>query len=111
MTTKLTGVKDIPYYVTDKFLRTYYRDRYQLSQVERMVERAYEEYLVEECTSQKKYKAQLDQEARKNSEDTRLQQRAQNFQLLRCQELEELFPRRSRVFKAQEERQRQQRYR
>lgn len=111
LATKLTGVKDIPYYVTDKFLRTYYRDRYQLSQVERMVERAYEEYIVEECTSQKKYKAQLNQEARTNREDARLQQRAQNFELSRCLELEELFPRRSKVLKVQEERKRKQRYR
>lgn len=103
LSTKLTGVKDIPYYVTDKFLRTYYRDRYQLSQVERMVERAYEEYLVEECTSQKKYKKQLNEEARKHRQDVRLQQRAQNFELSRCAELEELFPRRSRQFKMQQQ--------
>lgn len=106
--TKLTGVKDIPYYVTDKFLRTYYRDRYQLSQVERMVEGAYEEYLVEECTSQQKYQTQLQKEARKNKEDTRLQNRAQNFELSRCQELEELFPRRYRQVKAKDQQKRQQ---
>merc|ERR1712194_25803 len=56
--TKLTTVKEIPYYVSDKFLRTYYRDRYQLSQVERMVENAYEQYLVKECQTQKEYKGQ-----------------------------------------------------
>ena len=104
-------MKDIPYYVTDKFLRTYARDRYQLSQVERMVERAYEEYLVEECTSQKKYRTQLKEEARKNREDPRLQQRAQNFQMLRCQELDELFPRRSKIMKAQEQKQKTYGYR
>ena len=75
-----------------------------------MVERAYEEYLVEECTSQKKYKIQLNQEARKNRGDARLQQRAQNFQMLRCQELDELFPKRSKIMKMQEEKERQ-RYR
>jgi hypothetical protein len=52
--TKLTGVKDIPYFVSHKFLKTYARDRYQLSQVERMVEGAYENYLVKECTNQTK---------------------------------------------------------
>ena len=102
LTTRLVGVKDIPYYVSDKFLRTYHRDRYQLSQVERMVERAYEEYLVEECTSQHKYLAQLKQQARKNPEDSRLQHRAQQFELGRCQELDELFPKRSRTFKQQQ---------
>lgn len=110
LTTKLTGVKDIPYYVNDKFLRTYYRDRYQLSQVERMVENAYQEYLVEECTSQQKYKTQLDKEAKTHRDDARMQQRAQNFELTRCQELDELFPKRSRTFKQEQQKQKQKTY-
>jgi hypothetical protein len=107
--TRLTGVKDIPYYVTDKFLRTYHRDRYQLSQVERMVEQAYEEYLVEECTSQEKYQVSLAREAHRNKEDVRLHQRAQSFELSRCQELNELFPRRSRQRNDQKQQQKRNR--
>ena len=107
LTTRLTGVKDIPYYVSDKFLRTYYRDRYQLSQVERMVEAAYEEYLVEECTSEHKYLAQLKRDARMSQDDSRLKSRAEQFELKRCNELEELFPKRSRLFKQKLARQNQ----
>jgi len=97
--TKLTGVKDIPYYVSDKFLRTYYRDRYQLSQVERMVENAYEQYLVKECKKQKDYKAQLEKEAGWAAEEAsraRLLQRAKDFELSRCTELRDLFPSRKK---------------
>ena len=102
LATRLTSVKDIPFYVSDKFLRTYYRDRYQLAQVERMVERAYEEYLVEECTSQYKFKNQLEKEARMNRNDNKLQHRAEQFELSRCKEIEELFPKRGRVLKEQQ---------
>lgn len=101
------GVKDIPYYVTDKFLRTFHRDRYQLSQVERMVEKAYEEYLVEECTSQHKYLTQLKREARMSPDDSRLKSRAEQFELRRCNELEDLFPDRSRKFEQKLARQKQ----
>lgn len=115
LSTRLTGVKDIPYYVSDKFLRIHYRDRYQLAQVERMVERAYEEYLVEQCTEQHKYKAQLQQAAsqRKLTEEERkrLKQRANEFQLKRCEELEALFPRRNKQFQQQHRKQQSQRYR
>jgi hypothetical protein len=68
-----------------------------------MVEQAYEEYLVEECTAQEKYKTSLQREARQNKEDVRLSHRAQNFELSRCQELEELFPRRSRQRNSQKQ--------
>ena len=96
--TRLSKVKDIPYFVSDKFLRTYYRDRYQLAQVERMVEAAYEQYLVKECNSQVKYKRRLQQEAKDESDEALLQkklQRATEFELTRCVELEDLFPKRS----------------
>jgi len=95
--TRLTNVKDIPYFVSDKFLRTYYRDKYQLSQVERMVENAYENYLDHECKKQKVYKKQLEKEANKpkltHVERTRRLRQAQEYELSRCQEHEDLFPR------------------
>ena len=96
--TKITAVKDIPYYVSDQFLRTIARDRYQLSQVERMVERSYEAYLVEECKNQKLYKRRLEKRAssthRTLKEDERsvLKKKAEEFELSRCMELEDLFP-------------------
>ena len=93
--TKLTKVKDIPYYVTPKFLRTYYRDRYQLAQVERMVENAYENYLVKECNSQRKYKKELISEANRKptpEEQEIARKTASQFELSRCVELNDLFP-------------------
>ena len=47
---------------------------------------------MEECTSQEKFKTNLQREATRNPEDVRLQHRAQNYAMPRCQELEELFP-------------------
>lgn len=82
-----------------------------MAQVERMVERAYEEYLVEECTSQHKIKDQYRKEARKHPGDVRLQNRAKQFELSRCQELDELFPKRSRQFKLKQQQQQKQRKR
>ena len=94
--TKLTKVKDIPYFVTDKFTRTYARDRYQLGQVERMVEKSYQKYLFAECKNQKVYKRALEQAAERNgmTESDRVRQRkkADEFELSRCLELEDLFP-------------------
>ena len=93
--TTLTKVKDIPYFVSQKFMRTYYRDRYQLAQVERMVENAYENYLVAECNSQKKYKRSLIAEAEKKptaAEQERATKIALDFELSRCVELNDLFP-------------------
>lgn len=93
--TKLTPVKDIPYFVTDKFLRTYHRDRYQLSQVERMVEKSYHEYLKVECKKQRQYVGSLEKHAKKQKtpeEREKHMKRAQEFELGRCVELEELFP-------------------
>lgn len=93
--TTLTSVKDIPYFVTSKFMRTYYRDRYQLAQVERMVETAYEKYLVTECNSQKKYKRKLLVESEKKAsleESEKAKRIAEEFELSRCVELNDLFP-------------------
>mmetsp|Transcript_2087 Transcript_2087/g.3010 ORF Transcript_2087/g.3010 Transcript_2087/m.3010 type:complete len:448 (-) Transcript_2087:369-1712(-) len=99
LSTKLTPVKDIPYFVTDKFMRTYYRDRYQLSQVERMVEKSYENYLVAECKNQQIYKKSLEKSAMERSGMTqadreRQMKKAAGFELSRCVELQDLFPNR-----------------
>jgi hypothetical protein len=88
-------VKEIPYYVSDKFLRTYYRDRYQLAQVERMVENSYEQYLVDECKNQKEYKVRLERAAKaeKNIDIAeRKRKAAAEYQAARCIELDDLFP-------------------
>lgn len=88
-------MKDIPYYVTEKFLRTIHRDRYQLTQVERMVEKSYERYLFDECRNQKAYKRNLELKAKKRiteDERTKLMKKAAGFELSRCLELEDLFP-------------------
>jgi DnaJ family protein B protein 12 len=93
--TKLTSVKDIPYFVDNKFLRTLYRDRYQLAQVERMVQQAYEVYLVDECNSQRKYKKTLLTEAKNKPTPEEIQfakRTAEKFELSRCVELNDLFP-------------------
>lgn len=79
-------------------MRTYHRDRYQLAQVERMVETSYENYLVTECNSQKKYKRKLIAEAgRKATPEEKAKENkiATEFELTRCVELNELFPLRS----------------
>ena len=93
--TKLTSVKDIPYFVDNKFLRTLYRDRYQLAQVERMVQRAYEVYLVDECNSQRKYKKTLLAESKNKPTPEEIEfakRTAEKFELSRCVELNDLFP-------------------
>lgn len=108
--TRLVTVKDIPFFVSDKFMRTYARDRYQLAQVERMVEKTYEKYLRQECKTQQTYKATLQHNAavykhkRHTNGDTQQQseatmeaererqlKKASEFQLTRCDELENLF--------------------
>ena len=91
----MTKVKDIPYFVDNKFLRTLYRDRYQLAQVERMVEGAYENYLVDECNVQRRYKKKLLSEAEKKetAEDIEISLKtAKEFHLSRCVELNDIFP-------------------
>jgi hypothetical protein len=111
LTTKLTAVKDIPYYVSDQFLRTVARDRYQLSQVERMVENSYRTYLQTECKAQKLYKKRLEtlggtttttttstkkkdgsSNNKNDAERANIAKKAANFELTRCIELEDLFP-------------------
>lgn len=95
LTTKITTVKDIPYFVTPKFMRTYYRDRYQLAQVERLVETTYQQYLVNECGSQRKYKQQLETAAKRMPDSgprEKSLKKAAEFELSRCEELEDLFP-------------------
>lgn len=93
--TKLTSVKDIPYFVDNKFLRTLYRDRYQLAQVERMVQNAYENYLVDECNTQRRYKKSLLADAKTKATEEEIQYAksiAEKFELTRCVELNDLFP-------------------
>ena len=94
--TRLSKVKDIPYYVTDQFVRTIARDRYQLSQVERMVENSYQKYLEGECRNQRIYKRKLELLAGKRSiseaEKVNLMKKANGFELSRCIEFEDLFP-------------------
>eukprot|EP00339_Tiarina_fusa_P009948 CAMPEP_0117018842 /NCGR_PEP_ID=MMETSP0472-20121206/14526_1 /TAXON_ID=693140 ORGANISM="Tiarina fusus, Strain LIS" /NCGR_SAMPLE_ID=MMETSP0472 /ASSEMBLY_ACC=CAM_ASM_000603 /LENGTH=441 /DNA_ID=CAMNT_0004723623 /DNA_START=30 /DNA_END=1355 /DNA_ORIENTATION=- len=91
--TKISSVKGIPYFVTNKFLRTYNRDRYQLAQVEKMVEGAYEKYLTTECNSQRAYKRSLLAEAEKKltpEEQEKAKQIAKAFEF--CVELNDLYP-------------------
>merc|ERR1712137_1007768 len=57
--TQYSKVTNIPYYVSDNFLYTYNRDRYQRAKVENMVERAYEYSLQQGCQQQKQYKSRL----------------------------------------------------
>jgi len=95
--TKTTPVKDIPFFVSDKVLRTIQRDRYQLTQIERIVERSYENYLQGECYRQRIFKSQMENKAKSRKDlspedrDRELK-RAQEFVLTRCEELMELFP-------------------
>lgn len=94
--TRITTVKEIPYFVTDKFMRTYARDRFQLSRVEQMVEQNYKEYLGSECKNQQRYKASLQREAARHSGQTeeervRRLRKADEFELSRCIELDDLF--------------------
>ena len=95
--TSLTRVKDIPYFVNDKFARMFGRDRYQLAQVERMVERSYEKYLRSECKAQKKYqdklfnRAKYDTNVPEEQRENSLEE-AKSYKLSRCIELDELFP-------------------
>lgn len=80
-------------------MRTYARDRYQLGQVERMVERAYEQYLFEECGKQTDYKVALERKARQERDEAIRDiktKKAAEFALTRCTELDDLFPERRR---------------
>ena len=96
MSTGLSKVKDIPYFVSDKFVRILYHDRYQLSKVEHLVERAYENFLVKECKAQKEYRKRLFKKANRKElgEEERIRQLkfASEYELSRCEELSDLFP-------------------
>lgn len=78
-------------------MRSYYRDRYQLAQVERMVERSYHQYLAAECRNQRMYKKQLESDAMRMPEEKREKslEKAKEFELSRCIELQDLFPQQS----------------
>jgi Domain of unknown function (DUF1977) len=102
MATRLVKVKDIPYFVTDKYVRSLQRDRYTLGQVERMVQAAYENYLINECRQQARYKRrlQIDAEREKEEEErNRKSKMAADFELSRCIELDDLFPDPRRVIR------------
>jgi hypothetical protein len=62
-----------------------------------MVERSYEKYLTDECKSQKHYKQKLEnmsKSSRTSEEDkVKLTKKLAAFDLTRCLELEDLFPR------------------
>lgn len=96
MATRLTKVKEIPFFVSDKFVRIFNRDRYQLAQVEHLVERAYENYLHRECKAQKDYKKRLLTKSQKkeysDEERQKLVKLANEYELSRCEELRDLFP-------------------
>ena len=62
-----------------------------------MVEKSYHTYLVQECGNQSTYKKRLERDARERrgvteEERSRLLRRAEEFELVRCVELENLFP-------------------
>jgi hypothetical protein len=99
LATRLTDVKDIPFFVSDRFLQTYHRNRFQLGQVETMVERAYEQYLVSECKVQLGFKRKLEAAAQREADEVarrKAQEKAAAFELSRCVELGDLFPKRNR---------------
>lgn len=60
-----------------------------------MVERAYEEFLYDECVLQTNYVSSLKKQAKKDVEQhDALMHRAQEFELTRCVELDDSFPQR-----------------
>lgn len=102
MKTQQTTVRDIPFFVTDNFIRTYYRNRQQLWRVERMVEVAYEQYLLDECTKQQSYKIRLRDLAfqeKDEQEKERKVRQVKEYELSRCQELVDLYPSRKQHVK------------
>ncbi|VEU36740.1 unnamed protein product [Pseudo-nitzschia multistriata] len=76
-------------------MRTLYRDRYQLAQVERMVQTAYENYLVDACNDQRRHKKNLLKEAETKATEEEMEiarRTAERFELFRCVELNNFFP-------------------
>jgi hypothetical protein len=62
-----------------------------------MVEKAYEQYLVDECKSQRLYRTRLVKTAQKEEnpdEANKKMKLAEAFELSRCVELGDLFPKR-----------------
>lgn len=62
-----------------------------------MVEKAYEQYLVDECKSQRLYRTRLVKAAQKEEnpdEANKKMKLAEEFELSRCTELGDLFPKR-----------------
>lgn len=96
--TQTTKVRDIPFYVTTNFVRTYAQNHHQMRRVEQMVESAYEQYLIEECTKQRNYKRKLQINANNMQappeEKARKMKQATEFELSRCLELTDLYPHR-----------------
>lgn len=95
MHTKLTKVQEIPYFVDNKVMRAINRDRSQLIKIERMVETSYENYLVDQCNAQRRYKKKMLAEADAKSTPEEIQSAkasAEKIALSRCVELNELFP-------------------
>jgi len=91
-----TEAKEIPYFVTDQFIRTFTRNRYHLGRVERLVEQKYKNYLIEECRNQQTYKNELHDVVRRNKlmpeERKKILEKARDFELSQCVEFHELFP-------------------
>jgi Domain of unknown function (DUF1977) len=92
-------VRDIPYFVTDSFRRSYLNDKYNRKKVELMVEGAYEHFLTNECQKQKNYKQRaLVNAQRVTDPKERLRQSklADDVPLNRCTERDEFFPQQQR---------------
>ena len=93
--TTTSGVKDIPYFVQDKFLRSINRDPYQLRQVEGMVEKSYEIFLQNKCKEEKSTKRKMLSRAEKirTSEEDRNREvkKAREARMVRCEEHRSLF--------------------
>jgi hypothetical protein len=73
-----------------------------MGRVESMVELAYEQFLLDECTKQQNYKVRLQQNAVKETdadEKFRKEKLAQEFELARCIELTDLYPKRKNKVK------------
>jgi hypothetical protein len=93
--TKFNNVRDIPYFVTDSFRRSYLNDKYNRKKVEYMVEGAYENFLTNECQKQKNYKQRMLQNAKRAvdpKEQLRQKKLADEVPLNRCTEKDEFFP-------------------
>jgi hypothetical protein len=68
-----------------------------MGRVENMVELAYEQFLLDECTKQQNYKLRLQKNAVKETsveEKLRKEKLAKEFELARCIELTDLYPKR-----------------